>query len=104
MTDIPEELVAHALMLGRVEWSATAATDAEGHALMTAETVRLTAERFEQDGPQPMHFLSLEGSGRVLCDAGTSPNSANTARIITALWNRFVTDCEALSQASGEAA
>jgi hypothetical protein len=85
---------AAALAIGKVEWGATAALDAEQHAAHVKKSVEMTAEFFEQDGPQPMHGLYMAGDDIVICHTGTSPNSPTHARILMALWNRFVEEAE----------
>ena len=72
---IPEDILAHVAKLGRVEWGQTHAHDAEGHGAHVAESVRKTAEAFDQTGDQHMHGLWLEGTETVLCHTGTSPNA-----------------------------
>lgn len=92
---ILKEMQEAAVAIGRVEWGSTHALDAEGHAGHTKNSVQITAENFEQEGPQKMHGLYLSGTETVLCHTGTSPNSPTHARIMTALWNNFVDNAEA---------
>jgi hypothetical protein len=85
---------AAALEIGKVEWGATAAIDAEGHAEHVKNSVEKTAKFFEQKEPQAMHGIYMAGNDVVICHTGTSPNSPTHARILTALWNRFVDEAE----------
>jgi uncharacterized protein (DUF1786 family) len=87
---IPADLAELILRLGKVEWGQTEAHDAEGHAAHIAESVRITAEHFGQEGPQHMHGLYLEGTETVACHTGTSPNSPQVARALAGAWNRLV--------------
>lgn len=83
-----------ALEIGPVEWGATKALTAEEHAEHVKSSIKLTEEGFGQEGPQEMHGLYIGDSDTVLCHTGTSPNSPTHARILTALWNRFVQEAE----------
>lgn len=56
----------------------------------TANSVRLTAEHFGQTEDQKMSGLYMAGTDTVICHTGTSPNSPETARILTGLWNHAV--------------
>jgi hypothetical protein len=90
MSDVHKEMMAAALAIGKVEWGATKALSSSEHQDHVGNSIDITAEDFNQVGPQPMHGLYLEGSDTVLGHTGTSPNSPTHARILTALWNRFV--------------
>ncbi|MGH6746560.1 hypothetical protein [Novosphingobium sp.] len=85
--DIPEEIAAMVLQIGRAQWGQTEAFEAEGHAAHIAESVRLTDENFGQTGPRHMHGLYIEDTGTVICHTGTSPNSPQIARALTGAWN-----------------
>jgi hypothetical protein len=84
---MPTELADLLRKLGDVEWGATAAMDADAHAAHVRQSVELTAEHFNQSGPQQMHGLYLPGAEVVVCHTGTGPNAGNIARILTAGWN-----------------
>lgn len=92
---IPADIAEHVLSLGRVEWGQTHAHDAEGHGRHVADSVRITAANFGQDGDQRMHGLWLAGTETVLCHTGTSPNAPKTTQAIVGAWNWLV------DQASG---
>ena len=95
MTDfVMKEMQQTALAIGRAEWGATNPMSMTGHKEHVGNSVRITAENFHQTGPQAMHGLYLEGSETVLGHTGTSPNSGTHARILVALWNRFVEESE----------
>ena len=93
------EMAKAAASIGKVEWGATAEKSAEKHAEDTRNSVELTADRFGQTDPQSMHGLYLAGTETILCHTGTSPNSPTHARILTALWNRFVEESQELLEA-----
>lgn len=84
---IPPELAKLMIELGEAAWGATDPLDADGHAAHVAESVRITAAHFGQAENQQMHGLYVAGTGTVICHTGTSPNSPNTARCLTAAWN-----------------
>lgn len=85
--DIPEDIAAMVLQIGRAQWGQTEAFEAEGHAAHIAESVRLTDENFGQTGPRHMHGLYIEDTGTVICHTGTSPNSPQIARALKGVWN-----------------
>lgn len=87
---IPTDIAEHVLSLGRVEWGQTPAHDAEGHGAHVVNSVRLTAEHFEQTGDQHMHGLWLAGTETVLCHTGTSPNAPKTTQALVGVWNWLV--------------
>jgi hypothetical protein len=87
---LPPEIAELVLRLGKVEWGQTGLHDAEGHGAHVTESVRITAEHFEQEGPQSMHGLYLEGTETVVCHTGTSPNSPQVARALAGAWNWLV--------------
>lgn len=84
---------AHARKLGRAEWGATEPKTSAEHGSDIAASVLLTAAHFGQTGPQPMH--TVEVGDAILADVGTSPNASTTARILVALWNKFIDEAEA---------
>lgn len=88
------EMQKAAMTIGRVEWGATNEHTAEEHAAHVEKSVKITAEYFEQEGAQKMHGLYVTGTETVIGHTGTSPNSPTHARILTALWNRFVDEAE----------
>ena len=90
MDSTHRQMAEAAVRIGKVEWGTTHALPAEGHALHVLNSVNITAEHFEQTEDQKMHGLYVEGSETVICHTGTSPNSPTHARILAALWNRFV--------------
>jgi hypothetical protein len=77
---IPKELEDLLMTLGKVEWGATAALDAEGHAQHIAKSVTNSAKHFEQEGPQPMHGLYLDGTEIVVCHTGGGVMAAILSR------------------------
>jgi hypothetical protein len=89
-----EKMHAAALIIGRAEWGATKPMSMTQHKIHVGNSIKITNENFEQEGPQKMHGLYLLGSNTVLCHTGTSPNSGTHARILAALWNRFVEEAE----------
>lgn len=89
MGELPIDIAELVIRIGRAEWGQTEAHDAEGHAAHIAESVRITADHFQQDEPQHMHGLYIEGTGTVICHTGTSPNSPQIARALTGAWNRL---------------
>jgi hypothetical protein len=93
--EVLAEMQKAALAIGHVEWGSTHDLDAKGHAGHVERSVEITAQTFDQTGPQKMHGLYVKGSETVIGHTGTSPNSPTHARILTALWNKFVD--EALS-------
>lgn len=94
-----EEMHAAALKIGTVEWGSTHEHTPDEHAAHVKKSVEITSKHFEQEGPQKMHGLYVTGSGTVIGHTGTSPNSPTHARILTALWNRFVEEAkQALSE------
>lgn len=90
------EMFDAAVRIGPVEWGATDQRDVSGHLSHTKTALERTAKHFGQTGPQAMHGLYVTGSETVLCHTGTSPNSPTHARILTALWNKFVSEGIAL--------
>ena len=99
MEDTHRQMAEAAIKIGKVEWGTTHALPAEGHALHVLESVKITADNFDQTEDQKMHGLYIEGSETVICHTGTSPNSPTHARILTALWNRFVEESIAATKA-----
>ncbi len=89
---IPRDLAEIIVSLGEVQWGATASLSADEHADHVRESVKATAEHFEQSGPQPMNGLYLVGTETVLCHTGTSPNSGEIARALTGAWNRLLAE------------
>lgn len=87
---LPEDVIEHLLKIGPADWGATEAMSAEKHGADTANSVRLTAEHFGQTEDQKMSGLYMAGTDTVICHTGTSPNSPETARILTGLWNHAV--------------
>ena len=102
MSDVLMEMQKAALSIGHVEWGSTHELDAQGHADQTKSSVEITADNFGQEGLQRMHGLYLQGTETVLCHTGTSPNSPTHARIMTALWNRFVDEAHAAINSTDE--
>jgi hypothetical protein len=100
--NVLKEMQQAAVSIGRVEWGSTHALDATGHARQANFSVKTTAEKFDQEGPQEMHGLYLSNTETVLCHTGTSPNSPTHARIMTALWNNFVENAEAAFNGEAE--
>ena len=86
------ELATLAADIGPVEWGLTNPMSATEHGKMTKRSVKITAETHNQIEDQAMQCLFVEGTKTVLCLTGTSPNSPNTARLLTGLWNKFVAD------------
>lgn len=101
-TTIPLDLARAVLTVGRAQWGVTVTQDAEAHGAMMAQSVRLTAEHFQQgDEAQAMQVVFLEGTDVVIAYTGTSPYSGTTAQGMTAAWNRLHEDCaEAVAHAS----
>jgi len=93
------EMYAAALKIGRADWGSTGELSVEEHKAHLVASIENTAKSFEQTGPQAMHGVYIEGTNTVICHTGTSPNSPNHARIMAALWNRFVEEARV---ASGE--
>lgn len=75
--------------IGRAEWGATDAVDADGHGKHVANSVRITAAHFDQTGPQRMQGLYVAGTETVICHVGTSPNSPAVARALAGAWNHL---------------
>ena len=88
-TTIPHEIRELVLELGPVEWGTTPEHDAEGHGNHVRESVEMTMQHFNIEGPTMMHGLYLAGTETVVCHSGMSPNSSTIARILTVLWNKF---------------
>lgn len=92
---VPEDLEDTVLRMGPVQWGAAEAASDAKHKAQLGQTIRLTREFF---GPEAvpaltqMHGLYLEGSDRVLCHTGVSPNSPNNARALAGLWNALHTE------------
>lgn len=84
---IPADIAAVVLRVGRAEWGQTESHDAEGHGRHVADSVRKTAAHFGQSGEQRMQGLYVEGTDKVICHTGTSPNSPDVARALTGAWN-----------------
>lgn len=84
---LPRDVIEHLLKIGPADWGATEAKSAEAHGADTVDSVLATAENFGQSGDQRMSGLYVAGTNTVICHTGTSPNSAETARILTGLWN-----------------
>jgi len=100
--DVLKEMQKAALDIGHVEWGTTHARDSDGHAEHIRNTIDITAKTFDQTGDQMMHGLYVEGTNIVVSHTGTSPNSPTHARILTALWNKFVDDAVAqMEQSNG---
>ena len=91
----PLDLAEIVASLGPAEWGTTEAFDADGHAAHIKNSVEETARNFQQEGPQMMHGLYLEGTCTVVCHTGTSPNSPQIARALTGAWNRLVEEARA---------
>lgn len=89
---ILKEMQEAAIKIGHVEWGTTHELSADGHAGHVKSSVEATAKHFKQEGPQKMHGLYAKGTNTVISHTGTSPNSPTHARILTALWNKFVDD------------
>ena len=85
--DIPEDVRLSILAMGRVEWGATEAKSDADHLEEFGQTLRITREHFQMTDDRRMQGLYLEGTGTVIAHTGTSPNSANHARILVGLWN-----------------
>lgn len=94
-TPIPSAIAELVLRLGKAEWGQTPAYDADGHAAHVADSVRITADYFDQSGDQHMHGLYLKGTETVLCHTGTSPNSPTIAQAMTGAWNWLYEQCKA---------
>jgi len=73
--------------IGKAEWGATKAQTAKEHGASMKKSVEITAEYFEQDGPQQLNGLYIAGTETVICHTGTSPNSPEIAAKLTELWN-----------------
>jgi hypothetical protein len=84
------EMQEAAIVIGHVEWGATDKLDAQSHADHVKQSIENTADFFGQTELQAMHGLYIKNKETVICHTGTSPNSSMHARILTALWNRFV--------------
>ena len=93
--DVLAEMQKAALAIGHVEWGTTHELDAKGHSEHVGRSVEITRQNFDQTKPQKMHGLYVKGTKAVLGHTGTSPNSPTHARILTALWNKFVDDAAA---------
>lgn len=99
--EIPADIAAQVLSMGRVEWGATAALTDTGHLEHLAGSLRLTREHFNfEDVPVPMNGLYLEGGETVLCHTGTSPNSGPNAQALAGAWNWLHDQCLAALGAS----
>lgn len=99
LVTIPADLAALVLKIGRAQWGSTEELDGAAHAAHVAESVRLTAKHFEQEGPQQMHGLYIDGTETVICHTGTSPNSPEIARALTGAWNWLYDNASALKGA-----
>ena len=73
--------------IGKAEWGATKAQTAADHGASMKKSVEITAEYFEQDGPQQLNGLYIAGTETVICHTGTSPNSPEIAAKLAELWN-----------------
>jgi hypothetical protein len=94
---IPPEIADVVLAIGEAEWGSTAPLSATKHAAHVKQSVKITAETFEQKGPQPMNGLYVNGTDTIICHTGTSPNSAQIARALTGAWNRLLAECRTRS-------
>lgn len=93
---IPDAMAEQILAMGRVQWGATAEEEEAGHVEHFRNTLRLTREAFDyEDVPVPMHGLYIEGTGKVVCHTGTSPNSGPNAQILAGAWNWLHQICSA---------
>jgi len=96
------EMQKAARAIGHVEWGTTHKHDADGHADHIRKSVEITAETFGQTKKQKMHGLYAKGTETVIGHTGTSPNSPTHARILTALWNKFVDDALSSSEPTND--
>jgi hypothetical protein len=93
---IPRDVCEQVLSMGRVEWGATDRLTDAGHIEHLTNSLRLTREHFNfEDTPVAMHGLYLEGTEKVLCHTGTSPNSAPNAQALAGAWNWLHEQCAA---------
>lgn len=88
-SDLPQDIAAKVLELGKVQWAVTEAQDALDHAKDTLYSVQKTQEHFDLPFELPMQFIALEGTNTVLGYIGVSPNSPIIARTMVGLWNAF---------------
>lgn len=86
---LPADVAELVNRIGRAEWGATDALDADEHGKHVADSVRITAANFDQTEPQRMQGLYVEGTETVICHVGTSPNSPAVARALAGAWNRL---------------
>lgn len=87
--NIPEDIRNHILSLGKVEWGSISKRSDEQHILDFANTLKLTREYFDNKEITTMEGVYLKDTEVVVCHTGTSPKAFLTARILTALWNKF---------------
>jgi len=86
---LPADVAELVNRIGRAEWGATDALDADEHGKHVADSVRITAANFDQTEPQRMQGLYVEGTETVICHVGTSPNSPAVARALAGAWNHL---------------
>ena len=95
--NIPTDIAAAVLKIGRVEWGATDPKSEAEHISDFTDTLRLTCEHFGTEGPQRLDGLYVEGSNVVICHTGTSPNSGVHAQALTGAWNRLYDEARILA-------
>lgn len=91
MEDWPQGVKAAAVRMAAMEFECGATgpkTDKE-HIADFATTLRKTREHFDLTGEREMHGVYFKGEGTIVVQTGTSPNSANHARVLVGLLNFF---------------
>lgn len=92
---LPDDIVKSLLAIGRVEWAATDVQSDEEHLSDFERTLKLTRDNFKTEGNVSLHFVAIEDTGTVVAHTGTSPNSAQHARVLAGAWNQLVSIAEA---------
>lgn len=91
---LPDDIRNALLAMGAAEWGAVGPKDDVAHVSDTADALAATREHFKLEGPQQMHGVYVAGSEIAIALTGTSPNSANHARIIVGAWNWLLAKAE----------
>lgn len=90
-TTIPDELKRRMIVVGKIEWGAVGNKTDEQHLADFADTLRITREHFQlEPGNHALNGCYQTGTETVVCHTGTSPNSAEHAKIIAGLWNSVI--------------
>lgn len=89
--NLPDDIVARLLAVGRVEWGTSLYQTDEEHVEDYRNTLRITREHFATEAEETaIHGVYLDGTNTVLAHTGNSPNSPQHARILVGAWNQLV--------------